>query len=74
MIAKLILKNSKLIIKSIFCEPQKDKFGDQYSGPYRWIWTIIDILPNGNIKLLIKEKFKIVHPNKIRKIKNKSII
>jgi len=54
----------------LLCEPKKGKFGDQYSG----LHTIIDILPNGNIKLLFKGKSKIVHPNKIRKIKSKPII
>lgn len=46
-------------------EPKKGKLGDQYSGPH----TITDILPNGNIKILVKGKLKIVHANKIRKIK-----
>lgn len=46
-------------------EPKKGKLGDQYSGPH----IITDILPNGNIKILIKGKLKIVHPNKIRKTK-----
>lgn len=47
----------------LICEPKKGKLGNQYSGPY----TVSDILPNGNIKLLIKGKPKIVHPNKLKK-------
>lgn len=47
----------------LLCEPKKGKLGNQYSGPY----TITDILPNGNIKLFIKRKQKIVHPNKLKR-------
>lgn len=46
-------------------EPKRGKLGDQYSGPH----IITDILPNGNIKLFVKGKVRIVHPNKIRKQK-----
>lgn len=54
----------------LLCEPKRGKLGNQYSGPY----TILDILPNGNIKLFIKGKNKIVHPNKIKKCKMKEKI
>lgn len=46
-------------------EPKRGKLGDQYTGPH----IITDILPNGNIKIFVKGKLKIVHPNKIRKTK-----
>jgi len=45
----------------LLCEPKKGKLGNQYSGPH----TILDILSNGNIKLLVKGKQNIVHPNKL---------
>lgn len=43
-------------------EPKKGKLSNQYSGPY----TILDILANGNVKLLVKGKQKIVHSNKLK--------
>jgi len=46
-------------------EPKRGKLGDQYSGPH----IITDILPNGNIKIFVKGKSRIVHPNKLRKTK-----
>lgn len=47
----------------LLCEPKKGKLGNQYSGPH----TISEILPNGNIKLFIKGKQRIVHPNKLKR-------
>jgi hypothetical protein len=52
----------------LLIEPKKGKLGDQYSGPH----IITDIFPNGNIQILHKGKSKIVHPNKIRKMKTKT--
>lgn len=54
----------------LLCEPKRGKLGNQYSGPY----TILDILPNGNIKLFIKGKSRIVHPNEVKKCKMKEKI
>lgn len=44
-------------------EPKRGKLGDQYSGPH----IVTDILPNGNIKIFVKGKSRIVHSNKLRK-------
>jgi hypothetical protein len=49
----------------LLTEPKKGKLGDQYSGPH----IITDILPNGNIKIFVKGKSRIVHSNKLRKTK-----
>lgn len=43
-------------------EPQKGKFGDQYSEPCE----IIELLSGGNLKILYKGKERIVHANKLR--------
>lgn len=43
-------------------EPQKGKFGDQYTEPCE----IIDVLSGGNLKILYKGKPRIVHANKLR--------
>ena len=38
------------------------KFGDHYTGPYK----ILEIINKNNIKILIDEKPKIVHANRLR--------
>lgn len=43
--------------------PKPGKLGDHYDGPYQ----ILEIFPNGNAKIQIKNKSKIVHPNRLRK-------
>jgi len=42
-------------------EIKRGKLGDQYSGPH----IITDILPNGNVKIFVKGKSRIVYPNKL---------
>ena len=43
-------------------EPKGGKFGNQYNGPYE----IIEILEKGNAKILVKNKPRVVHSNKLR--------
>lgn len=43
-------------------EPKKGKFGDQYTEPCE----ILEILSGGNVKILYKNKPRVVHPNKLR--------
>ncbi|KAL6427141.1 hypothetical protein ACFW04_008643 [Cataglyphis niger] len=43
-------------------EPARGKFSDQYTGPHE----VIEILPQYNVKILIKNKPRIVHINKLK--------
>ena len=43
-------------------EPAKGKFSDQYTGPHE----VIEILPPCNVKILVKNKPRIVHVNKLK--------
>ncbi|CAK9834632.1 Retrovirus-related Pol polyprotein from transposon 17.6 [Anthophora retusa] len=46
-------------------EPRKGKFDAQYTGPYE----ITEILDNHNVRLRIRNKFRIVHTNKLKMCK-----
>jgi len=43
-------------------EPQKGKFSDQYTGPYK----ILEILPLNNIKILFQNRPRVVHADKVK--------
>ena len=43
-------------------EPFKGKFATQYSGPYR----VIELLPNNNVKILIDNRTRVVHEDKLK--------
>lgn len=43
-------------------EPQREKFSDQYTGPYE----VIEILPPSNVKIKIGKQTRIVHLNKLK--------
>jgi hypothetical protein len=43
-------------------EPFKGKFATQYCGPYR----VIELLPNNNVKILINDRPRIVHMDKLK--------
>jgi hypothetical protein len=43
-------------------EPFKGKFATQYSGPYR----VIELLPNNNVKILINNRTRVVHMDKLK--------
>lgn len=43
-------------------EPQKGKFAIQYSGPHQ----VIELLPNNNVKILVQNKPRIVHTDKLK--------
>lgn len=43
-------------------EPQKGKFSDQYTGPYK----VIEILPLNNVKILFQNRPRIVHMDKLK--------
>jgi len=43
-------------------EPQKGKFSDQYTGPYK----ILDILPLNNVRILFQNRPRVVHMDKIK--------
>lgn len=43
-------------------EPQKGKFAIQYTGPHQ----IIELLPNNNVKILIDNRPRIVHADKLK--------
>lgn len=42
--------------------PKPKKLQPHYSGPFR----ILDVLEDGNIKIEVKKKIKIVHPNRLK--------
>jgi len=43
-------------------EPQKGKLSDQYTGPH----TVLEILPNNNVKLQFYNRTRIVHIDKLK--------
>lgn len=42
--------------------PKPNRFGNHYDGPYQ----VLEVLPNGNIKLEIKNQVKTIHPNRLK--------
>ncbi|XP_076397886.1 uncharacterized protein LOC143266138 [Megachile rotundata] len=46
-------------------ELRRDKFDDEYLGPYEIRW----VFPNGNVKIVVKGRMKIVHANRLKKFK-----
>lgn len=43
-------------------EPKKEKFSDQYTGPYK----ISEVLSNNNVKILYHNTTRTVHTDKLK--------